>query len=81
MESSLYQSIYSDGMAVGEAKGEAKALIRLLSKRVQVPSDVKDAILALAKERPEAVNQWFDEAILASDPEAALRLVRKITGT
>ncbi len=81
MESSLYQSIYSDGVAEGRADGEAKGLIRLLVVRLgQVPSEVRQAILTRAKESPELISGWSDEVMLAPDAETVLGLVRKITG-
>ncbi len=77
MESSLYQSIYSDGEAAGRADG----LIRLLVVRLgQVPLEVRQAILTRAKESPELISGWSDEVMLAPDAETALGLVRKITG-
>ena len=82
MESSLYRSILDEGVAKGRADDRAELLIRLLTVRLgHVSQDVRQIIQAQALTSPDTVLVWFDEAALATDPEAAQRLVRKISAT
>ena len=80
MQSSLYREIFQDGKAEGKAEGKADSLIRLLAARLgRVSPEVRQAIQAQAQTAPDILSVWFDEAALASDAEAAQRLIRKIT--
>ena len=82
MESSFYRSILDEGEAKGEAKGLARSLVRLLVLRLgHISPEVQQIILKQAQTNPETLSIWFDEAALATDAEAAMRLVRKISAT
>jgi hypothetical protein len=76
MQSSFYQEIFHDG----EIKGRAEALIDLLTARVgELPKEVEQRILSQAERNPRQIGLWFAEAVLATDAEATLPLIRKIS--
>jgi len=81
MESVLYKEIFEEGEARGEARGAARTradtLIRILSLRLGTLDPAVEArIRALSS--PEALQAWFDEALVVVDAEAARQLVEKI---
>jgi hypothetical protein len=77
MESELYKSIFSKDEAKGKAEAYAEMLVRLLIHRIgTLDPGVRERIRAVSD--METLKAWHDEALFATDADAARRLVDKI---
>ena len=91
-ESDLYRDVFAKWLAQGKALGkdegkdegkaetEAKTIISILTYRLgMVPPTVQAQVRNLTD--PLTRQIWYNEALLATTPEEARRLVDKIRGT
>jgi hypothetical protein len=81
MASTLYQSIFKKGEALGEMRGEAKncakTIVRLLIHWLgALDPEVRERIRTMSD--LDTLNVWHDEALFLRDAEGAQRLADRI---
>ncbi len=77
MESTLYQSIFSKGMAKAKAEMQAEAIVRLLTRWLgSLDPALQERVRAVSD--LEILTPWYDEAFSLGDTEAAERLAERI---